>query len=205
MLSPEQVTQIKKQLFSQLENANIPNKEEVKASIQTMDAEQLEQFLKQNQGAQQGEQQCIFCSIAEDKVPSYKINENEEAIAILEINPISKGHAIVIPKIHSDKVPPKAIELAQQTGEQLRSLNPKKIDVTPSTMFGHEILNVLPVYKNETLDSPKQKANDQELKQLQGQLLQTKPEEKPKETKKKKSRRKKRMSDKTHWLPKRIP
>ena len=35
--------------------------------------------------------------IIEEKIPSYKIQENK-AVAVLEINPISEGHTIVIPK-----------------------------------------------------------------------------------------------------------
>ena len=60
-----------------------------------MSAEQLEEFIKKNNLIQQ-DQQCIFCSIIEGKMPSFKIAESDSAIAILEINPISKGHTIII-------------------------------------------------------------------------------------------------------------
>ena len=43
---------------------------------------------------------CIFCSIIADKAPSYKICEDEHSICILDINPFSKGHCLVIPKRH---------------------------------------------------------------------------------------------------------
>ena len=42
----------------------------------------------------------IFCDIIEDKAPSYKIYEDELSLAILDINPFSKGHCLVIPKRH---------------------------------------------------------------------------------------------------------
>jgi len=43
---------------------------------------------------------CIFCDIIEDKAPCSKIYEDELSLAILDINPLSKGHCLVIPKRH---------------------------------------------------------------------------------------------------------
>jgi histidine triad (HIT) family protein len=43
---------------------------------------------------------CIFCKIAKGEIPSYKIYEDEKVIVFLDINPLSKGHSIVIPKEH---------------------------------------------------------------------------------------------------------
>jgi histidine triad (HIT) family protein len=44
---------------------------------------------------------CIFCKIADGKIPCNKIYEDEKYIAILDIVPYVKGHTLVIPKIHS--------------------------------------------------------------------------------------------------------
>ncbi|MDR0341463.1 MAG: HIT domain-containing protein [Mycoplasmataceae bacterium] len=44
--------------------------------------------------------ECIFCLIAEKKIKSYTVLENNLAYAFLDINPISKGHTIIIPKKH---------------------------------------------------------------------------------------------------------
>lgn len=43
---------------------------------------------------------CIFCKIAKGEIPSAKIWENEEHIAVLDINPNTKGVALVMPKKH---------------------------------------------------------------------------------------------------------
>lgn len=40
----------------------------------------------------------IFTKIAKGEIPSYKVAENEEYYAFLDINPMSKGHTLVIPK-----------------------------------------------------------------------------------------------------------
>ena len=50
------------------------------------------------------DQNCIFCQIAEKKVPSKIIFENDKFMAFLDIFPISKGHTIVIPKEHHHNI-----------------------------------------------------------------------------------------------------
>lgn len=43
---------------------------------------------------------CIFCKIVRGEIPSYKIYEDDKVIAFLDINPLSKGHTLVLPKQH---------------------------------------------------------------------------------------------------------
>ena len=43
---------------------------------------------------------CIFCSIVNGDIPSYKIYEDEYVIAILDISQTTKGHTIIISKDH---------------------------------------------------------------------------------------------------------
>jgi histidine triad (HIT) family protein len=43
---------------------------------------------------------CVFCKIISGEIPCKKIAENEYAIAFLDVNPISDGHTLVIPKAH---------------------------------------------------------------------------------------------------------
>jgi histidine triad (HIT) family protein len=45
---------------------------------------------------------CIFCKISKGEIPSYKIWEDEEFFAILDIFPNTKGMTLVIPKQHYD-------------------------------------------------------------------------------------------------------
>lgn len=46
---------------------------------------------------------CIFCKIAAGEIPSEKIAENEHAYAFLDIKPLARGHAMVIPKQHAER------------------------------------------------------------------------------------------------------
>ena len=43
---------------------------------------------------------CVFCAIAAGEIPSFKIYEDDVALAYLDINPCSEGHVLVIPKDH---------------------------------------------------------------------------------------------------------
>ena len=44
---------------------------------------------------------CVFCAIAANEIPSFKVYEDDLVLAYLDINPFSKGHTLVIPKEHS--------------------------------------------------------------------------------------------------------
>jgi len=43
---------------------------------------------------------CIFCDIIDGIAPGSRIYEDELSLAILDINPFSRGHCLVIPKRH---------------------------------------------------------------------------------------------------------
>lgn len=46
----------------------------------------------------------IFTKIINGEIPCYKITENENFIAFLDINPIQKGHCLIVPKIECDYI-----------------------------------------------------------------------------------------------------
>jgi histidine triad (HIT) family protein len=43
---------------------------------------------------------CIFCKIASGVAPSFKVYEDDQALAFMDINPFNEGHALAIPKAH---------------------------------------------------------------------------------------------------------
>lgn len=43
---------------------------------------------------------CIFCKIVKGEVPCYKVYEDQDFLAFLDINPQSPGHCQIIPKEH---------------------------------------------------------------------------------------------------------
>jgi histidine triad (HIT) family protein len=46
----------------------------------------------------------IFARIASGEIPSYKVAENDRFFAFLDINPLAKGHVLVIPKQEIDYI-----------------------------------------------------------------------------------------------------
>jgi len=122
----EQLTQIRKQLIDQVNNS-FPEekKQETIKQIEEMNDLKLIEFLKQNNLIKDPEQnlnqQCIFCSIVFGDTPSTKVAENEKAIAILELNPISNGHTLIIPKEHisdREQIPRGVYDLAKEIGKK---------------------------------------------------------------------------------------
>ncbi|KAK3720621.1 Adenosine 5'-monophosphoramidase [Vermiconidia calcicola] len=72
---------------------------------------------------------CIFCKIIKGEIPSMKVFESEKTLAFLDINPLSSGHALVIPKYHGatltdipddslSELLPVAAKLARATGAE---------------------------------------------------------------------------------------
>ena len=47
---------------------------------------------------------CIFCKIIANEIPSSKIWENDKFFAFLDINPVNPGHTLLIPKEHVDYI-----------------------------------------------------------------------------------------------------
>lgn len=208
MVSLEQEQQIKKQLLEQI-NSTFPEdkKAEAKSQIESMTGEPFEEFLKQNNLIKSDgsgpDQKCVFCSIVYGEIPSTKIGENEKAVAVLELNPISNSHAIIIPKEHISKeenLPQEAMILAKEIAEKIKEkYNPKDITFFNTTMFGHVVINILPIYTNETKDSPKKQSTPEELKQISDELSSSKKEEITEE------KSQEEINEKNTWLPNRIP
>lgn len=109
---------------------------------------------------------CIFCKIINKELPSKIIFENDEFLAFLPINAVSKGHTLLIPKKHFESIFDfetqslgKLMEIAQKiskditqennaTGLNLLQANGK--DAQQSVFHFH--LHLVPRYKNDGLD-----------------------------------------------------
>jgi len=80
---------------------------------------------------------CIFCKIADKKIPASILYEDDDVIAFLDNNPVSYGHCLVISKEHFDSflstpksVMHKVIDVAQRIGQvEMKSLGAKGINI----------------------------------------------------------------------------
>jgi histidine triad (HIT) family protein len=48
---------------------------------------------------------CLFCKLGAHEIPSYKVLEDDQTIAFLDIQPLAPGHTVVIPKKHAARLP----------------------------------------------------------------------------------------------------
>jgi histidine triad (HIT) family protein len=191
-LTPEQAEAIKEQLLKQLDNFPEDKRQQIQEKILSMTLEEVEVFVKENQLAhmQQSPSQsatgCIFCNIASKSIPSFPLDEDKDNLAVLEINPLSKGHSMVIPKKHleTQNIPASTFKIAKKIAKKIKDrFQPKEIKISAQKILSHSLIEVLPLYGNET---ERKKATDKELKQLQEELKivkKPKRERKPKTVK----------------------
>lgn len=171
-ITEEEANRIKEQLLTQLDNFPEDKREQIKNQINAMTLEQVEAFIEQNNLTHLSGQ-CIFCSIVANKTPSHKIAEDKNNIAILEINPETKGHALIIPKEHFDETPETVKFFAQEIAKKIkRKLEPENIEINELKIMGHSLLEIVPLYGEK---KEKRKATEKELEALKKKI--TSPEE----------------------------
>ncbi|MFH0808270.1 MAG: HIT family protein [archaeon] len=170
-ITTEEANKIKEHLLKQLDNFPKDKRIQISEQISSMTEEQIETFIKQNKLTHLGDQ-CIFCSIITNKTSSYKIAEDKNNIAILEINPLSKGHTLIVPKEHLEKITESSNQLTQEISNKLqKKFSPQEIKINEIKIMNHALLEIIPIYGNET---EKRQASEEELKSLQEEILKAK-------------------------------
>jgi histidine triad (HIT) family protein len=129
---------------------------------------------------------CIFCKIVAGEIPSHKVGEDDKTLSFMDINPWTRGHALVIPKEHSrnlydiDADDLAAIHAAaQKLARRMRDkLGAEGINVVQSseptamqTVF-HTHVHVIPRYSDDGLRLPAhpKQADHEELADLAEEL-----------------------------------
>jgi histidine triad (HIT) family protein len=167
VITKEEADSIKEHLLKQLDNFPEDKREEISKQINSMTTGQVEKFIEQNKLTHLGGQ-CIFCSIIANKSPSYKIDEDANNLAILEINPETKGHTLILPKEHSEKLPESAKTFAQIIAKKLQEkLKPQTIEINELKIMNHSLIEIVPLYGEE---KKKRQASEEELKSLQEEI-----------------------------------
>ena len=106
---------------------------------------------------------CVFCRIVAEELPAGVIHKGRHVVAILDINPINKGHTLVISKKHypqvtevPDEVLCEAITVAKLIAVKMKAnLKAEGINLfqTNGSAAGQEIehfhLHVIPRFKND--------------------------------------------------------
>jgi histidine triad (HIT) family protein len=111
---------------------------------------------------------CIFCAIAAGEGPAEVVQEDEHTVAFMDINPWTRGHALLIPRAHSrnlyeigEEDLARTMAAAKRLAERMRdTLGCDGINVLNSceqaawqTVF-HFHLHVIPRYDDDPLRLP---------------------------------------------------
>jgi len=129
---------------------------------------------------------CIFCKIVAGELPAQRVDEDEHTIAFLDLNPWTRGHALVIPREHSPnlyEIPDDdlartgaaAKRLARRIKERLGCDGINLINSSGpaawQTVF-HFHIHVIPRYDDDPLQLPTRpkEASPDELAEVGGEL-----------------------------------
>jgi histidine triad (HIT) family protein len=204
-LTQEQVKALKEQLVQQIQHLPESKKSLALQQIEALSPEALESMLKQQQRSH-GKEKSVFRMIVDREIPSALVDENASAIAVLDINPISRGHTIIIPRLaakDAKDLPTQAFTLAKKLSKKIISkLKAKSAEIQTENKFGEVIINIIPIYDIPlNVNSERQKISKEEIEKIAGKL---KPK---KRVKKEKIIRKEEKLAKTEALklPRKIP
>jgi histidine triad (HIT) family protein len=129
---------------------------------------------------------CLFCKIVAGEIPAQRVDEDEHTIAFMDINPWTRGHALVIPREHSRNLYEISDESLSQTAVAAKRLALRMkerlgcdgINLINSTELAawqtvfHFHIHVIPRYEDDPLQLPTkpQQADPDELAKVAEEL-----------------------------------
>ena len=106
---------------------------------------------------------CLFCKIIKGEIPSYTVYENDKIKAFLDINPVTNGHCVIIPKKHILDVEgvdsDTSIEI-DEASKKIIEIYKSKLKIDGATRiqnngYGQEIkhyhMHIIPRYENDNI------------------------------------------------------
>lgn len=78
---------------------------------------------------------CIFCKIIAGEIPDHKVYEDDLVAAFLDIGPLSRGHTLVIPKSHYERLEDLPDEDAAALGRALPKIARAIMEVTGAKSY----------------------------------------------------------------------
>jgi histidine triad (HIT) family protein len=129
---------------------------------------------------------CIFCKIVAGEIPAERVDEDEYTLAFMDLNPWTRGHALVVPKAHSKDLLDVSDEDLARTAQAAKRLTKRMVDrlgcdgvnllnscgrAAWQTIF-HFHLHVIPRYVGDPLQLPTrpQEADPSELAKVAEEL-----------------------------------
>jgi histidine triad (HIT) family protein len=81
---------------------------------------------------------CIFCKIVAGELPSEIVQEDEHTVAFMDLNPWTRGHALVVPRNHSRNLYEAPVEDLQRA-----SVAARRLSLTMRDRLGADGVNLL--------------------------------------------------------------
>lgn len=78
---------------------------------------------------------CIFCKIIQGEIPAKIIKETEKSLAFLDAFPLTRGHTLVIPKKHYEKIQDMSTEDNSDLFETVHKVSAKVDKITNATLI----------------------------------------------------------------------
>lgn len=124
----------------------------------------------------------IFSKIVSKEIPCFSIHENDEFLAFLDVNPLVKGHTLVIPKIEVDYIFDLEDELLQRMIIFSKEVATKLKDTFPCKKIGisvvglevpHAHIHLIPINSIDDMNfsRDKLKLTQDQLKEIQANIL----------------------------------
>ena len=124
----------------------------------------------------------IFSKIAAGEIPSYKCAENDEFYAFLDINPVAKGHTLVIPRREVDYIFDmdddeigRFQQFAKQVAVAIKKAFPcrKVAQVVLGLEVPHAHIHLIPMNSEADVDFRREKLQlpKEEMQQIAGKIL----------------------------------
>jgi histidine triad (HIT) family protein len=87
---------------------------------------------------------CIFCKIVAGQIPSFRLMEDDDTIAFMDINPVNPGHALAVAKGHwptVDVIPPEVLAGVARTAQKvakaaIKELKPDGVNLVQANGAG---------------------------------------------------------------------
>ncbi len=123
--------------------------------------------------------ECVFCQIIQGKLPAHQIWEDEHFLAILDINPNTPGHTLLLPKIHEPYVFDLEPDLYSRLFELAKKLSKPILEVSQSVVVQgftvpHVHLHLIPMNDVHDLDDARATpASDAELERMAFKIVRT--------------------------------
>ncbi len=114
------------------------------------------------------EQDCIFCQIIAGEIPAQIIDEDERTVAFMDINPATRGHALVVPRRHARdllEIEPEDLEAVAVAAQRVATRMPERLGADGVNLLNscgraawqtvfHFHMHVIPRYGGDPLRLP---------------------------------------------------